>query len=243
MTDPLLPRFEAVQRRAFLKRMTMLGAVGLVPGLACGSDDREVFASNGTTTTTSTSTTTSAPGTAGGPTTTDASTTTTGAAASSGGTPLPSSAKLEVAFAYAVADGGFGQVRNPFIAVWIESAAGDLVRNVSLWYEAGKGERWLNELPSWYAADQAYYDAHQTLDYASVSGATRAAGSYTVVWDGADESGGRATAGDYVVFVESAREHGTHSVTSAPITLGSKQATADLPDQGDLSGARVTYTV
>ncbi|MFN8052578.1 MAG: DUF2271 domain-containing protein [Acidimicrobiales bacterium] len=246
MTENPLPRFEAVQRRAFLKRATMLGAVGLVPGLACGTDDADTFTKSAVVSTTAAAaaSTTTAPGATTTPGSTAApSTAAPSTSASAGGTALPSKAELTVEFTYAVADSGFGPARNPYIAVWIESAAGELVRNISVWYEAGRGERWLNELPSWYSADQAYYDAHQSLDFQSVSGATRPAGTYQVVWNGKDESGGRATAGDYVVFVESNREHGTHSLTSTPITLGSKAVTAKMADQGDLSAASVAYAV
>lgn len=245
MDDLPLPRFRSVQRRTFLKRATMLGALGLVPGLACGTDDADTFSTDTVaSTTTGTATTSTTIAAATSPTTAaDDGGSTTTAAPASGTATLPDGAEMTVDFTYAVNDAGGGPSRNPYIAVWIETASGDLVRNISLWYEAGKGERWLNELPSWYAADQDYYDANQTLDYESVSGATRPAGTYSVVWNGGDESGKRATAGDYVVFVESNREHGSHSLISAAVTLGTDAVAAEISDQGDLSGASVTYSV
>ena len=181
--------------------------------------------------TTAADTTTSTAAASGGSSTTDAAS----------GSVLPTRAELEVAFTYA-AEGG-GEVRNPFVAVWVQDQSGDLVRNVALWYNPPKGERWINNLSSWFSADQAYADAGGTLDYESVSGATRPAGTYRVVWDGRTEDGGRAAPGTYTVFVEAAREHGPHSITSTTVELGADAASATLPADGELADLTATYTV
>lgn len=237
MEPPALPRFEASQRRDFLKRAAALGALALVPGLAaCSKDDADTFADASTTSTTK------APGGTGASTTAaDGATTTTGAAAV--GDALPDGAALEVAFTYTADGDGFGPARNPFIAVWVETAAGELVANISVWYNPPKGQRWINNLSSWYAADGAYYSANGSDDLEAKTGATRPAGAYTVSWDGVDAAGERAMQGEYVVFVESAREHGSHSLTSAPITLGTGATEATLDDDGELSAASASYTV
>lgn len=234
MEQPALPRFEATQRRDFLKRAAALGALALVPGLAaCGKDDKDTFSSASTTSTT-----------AGSGSGTAADTTTTAASGgSSSGKALPAGAKLEVAFTYTAESGGFGPARNPFIAVWVETAAGDLVSTVSLWYNPPKGDRWVNNLASWYAAESANADINGTDDLAAKTGATQPAGTHTVMWDGLDSTGKQAPQGDYVVFVESAREHGPHSVISGPITLGTAAATGTLASDGELSAATATYKV
>ncbi len=230
-----LPRFHAAQRRDFLKRAVALGAVLLVPGglAACAKDDADTFADD--TTTTDASATTAADGA----TTSSPGTETTEAPTTSG--TLPEAATLEVAFTYTAAGGG--SARNPFIAVWVEDEAGDLVANLSVWYNAPKGERWINNLSSWYAADSAYYQEHGSDDLEAVTGATRPAGTYTVAWDGTAATGERAPTGTYTVYVESAREHGPHSLTSAELTLGDAGATAPMPDDGELSAASAAYTV
>ncbi|MFN8018453.1 MAG: DUF2271 domain-containing protein [Acidimicrobiales bacterium] len=235
---PELPRFEAAQRRLFLKRAAALGVAALVPGVlaACSKDDDKDAFSNGTTTTVASSgssaaTTTTAAGSSGSSTTAAA------------GEDLPASAKLDVAFTYTADGQGFGPARNPFIVAWVEDASGDLIANISLWYNPPKGERWINNLTSWYSAASAYYSDEGSIDLDSVTGATRPAGSYTVTWDGSADAGGRAKQGEYTVFVESAREHGTHSLTSAKITLGTDKATATLDDNGELSAATATYAV
>lgn len=225
-------------RREFLRRAATVGAIALVPGAlaACSTDDKDVFASAASSSSTTV---------AGSPVTssTVASTTVAGSAAAGDGAALPDRAQVEVAFTYAAADGGMGPVRNPFIAVWVESAAGDLVANISLWYNPPKGGRWINHLSNWYAADEAYYEANGADDVESITGATRPAGTYSVLWDGLDAAGIRAPQGDYVVFIESAREHGPNSLTSAAMSLGSAAVDVSLPDDGELSAATARYTV
>ena len=237
---PALPRFEAAQRRLFLKRAAAFGAVALVPGIlaACSKDgDQDAFADASTTTAASGSSAT-------GATTTTAASGSAGSSTSvASGEALPAGAKLDVAFTYTADGEGFGPARNPFIVAWVEDASGDLVANISLWYNPPKGERSINNLTSWYAAASASYSAEGSIDLEAVTGATRPAGTYTVAWDGEADAGGRAKQGEYTVFVESAREHGPHSLTSAKITLGSQEATAALADNGELSKATASYSV
>lgn len=238
MEPPALPRFEATQRRDFLKRAAALGALALVPGLAaCGKDDKDTF-SDSSATSTSAASGSGTDGTAG-----DTTTTTAASGGASAGNALPSGAKLEVAFTYTSDGAAFGPPHNPFIASWVETADGALVATLSLWYNPPKGDRWVNNLASWYAAESANADVNGTDDLAAKTGATRPAGAYTVVWDGLDSTGKQAKQGDYVVFVESAVEHGTHSVTSGTITLGTVAATGTLADNGELSAGTTTYSV
>lgn len=235
MQPPSLPRFEATQRRDFLKRAAAVAGLALIPGLAAAcskGDDETTFAGASTTAASgaATSTTTAA-------STADGATTTT-AAASSSGDPLPDGAALDLAFTFTATGGTGGPSRNPYIAAWIETADGDLVANLGVWYDAPKGNRWVNNLSTWYTAvsstDSTYLE--------TTTGATQPAGTYTLNWDGTDTDGARAAQGDYVVFLESAQEHGNHSLTSAEITLGGSDATASLPDDGDLSAATATYS-
>ncbi|MCU1370278.1 MAG: uncharacterized protein JWO77_1472 [Ilumatobacteraceae bacterium] len=229
MEPPSLPRFEATQRRDFLKRAAMIGALALVPGLAACStgDDKTTFTDSSTTTSDgSTSTTTAS---------SDATTSTAGSATSDGA--LPDGAALAIGFTWAAASGA-GPGRNPYVAVWVETPDGALVANVGVWYDPPKGDRWINNLASWSSAVTS-----TSADYLkTTTGATRAAGTYSLSWDGTDASGARAGQGDYVVFIEAAQEHGTHSLTSAPITLGTAGATTALAGDGDLSAATATYT-
>ncbi|MEZ5226210.1 MAG: DUF2271 domain-containing protein, partial [Acidimicrobiales bacterium] len=164
----------------------------VLPLAACSNNDEATFASAETTATTASAeaSETTAAGAADTTITTIDGTTTTlaraaettaAAEATTTGAVFPSGAELLVDFTYEAS--GSGRILNPYIAVWIEDADGNLVKTISLWYEqSGKGAKYLNHLQGWAAA------TGQTVDE-STSGATRVAGSYTVAWDGTDDSG------------------------------------------------------
>ena len=191
-----------------------LGAVLAAPALACGgSGDKAKFDGSSTS---SSSTSNTAP------------TSTTAPAA--GGTPIPAGGAVAIDFTYAASG---GMAKNPYIAVWIQTAAGKYVDTVSLWYQKGKGDRWLPDMRAWTSAS----GGRDT----SMSSATRTAGAYSVVWDGNDASGARAPEGDYVVYIECAREKGPYSVTSIPITCRSNATSATAADKGEISKVAVAY--
>lgn len=259
---PQLPRFEAVSRRRFLQGSLLIGAVALVPGIACSdsSDDAKTLQAGSASTTAATSAPTAADPattetTAGDTATTDTTDTavpdtaaadtaaadTTAAATVPAGDPLPTGAQLEVSFTYAVADGG-GRVRNPYIAVWIETPAGDLVQTLSLWYSQ-RESKYVSHLKRWYNAESSLLDAGGVDNTDTISGATRAAGDFQLVWDGTDVTGTLVGQGDYVVCIEAAREHGPYSLTTGTVTLGSEAVTVALPDDGELSAASAAFVV
>lgn len=210
-----LPMFErALSRRSMLVGSAALGAVFAAPALACGSSgDKAKFDT----------TTTAAP-----PTTTVASPSTT--AATANGATIPANGAVTIDFTYAFSG---GMAKNPYIAVWIQTGSGKFVDTVSLWYQKGKGDRYLTDMRSWISASGG--------KDTSMSSATRTAGSYSVVWDGNDASGARAPQGDYVVQIECAREKGPYSVISVPITCGTTAASATGADKGEISKVSVAY--
>lgn len=212
--SPRLPLFErAISRRTMLLGSAALGAVLAAPALACGgSGDKAAF--DGSTTT--------------GPSTTAAPTTT--APFVNGGPTLPANAAVTIDFTYAATG---GMIKNPYIAVWIQDAMGRYVDTVSLWYQKGKGDRWLPDMRAWTSAS----GGRDT----SMSSATRTAGAYSVVWDGKDAAGNKVAAGEYVVYIECAREKGPYSVTSVPITCLSAPSAATASDKGEISRVAVTY--
>ncbi len=227
MTFPL-PRFEAVSRRQFL-RTAALGAVVVLP--ACGADDsrvlgREPLDPSGTSSESGSTPTVPA---------TDAPTTIAAAAAAA----VPASAQLLVNFTY-FAEGT--RVLNPYIAVWVETPEGEMVNTISLWLKREKS-RYLDHLKRWYNAEANLLDegGPNTLD--AVSGASRPAGDYQVVWQCTDVFGDRVATGDYVLCVEAAREHGPYELVSGPITLGSEAFTVTLADSGELSAVSAAFEV
>lgn len=127
---------------------------------------------------------------------------------------------------------GGGMVRNPYIAVWVEDSAGSLVKTLAVWHLQNGQDRWLSELAKWYAA--AGGDS-------TSSGATRAPGTYTLVWDRTDTSGKTVANGTYQVFIEAIREHGPYSITSGEIAVSGKAISQTLSDNSEISAAKVTF--
>lgn len=240
------PRLVRVSRRHRLLRSgAVAGALLSLPGLACASTDAEVFAdAAGTTVSPTTSTvspTTSASSTSRPSTTAAEATTTTVTEATTTtlGTvdlaTIPAGAELLVSFTYEPSSSG--QVHNPYVAVWIEDADGNLVDTISLWFsQSGKGTRWLSDLRSWYSASNR-------ADDTTMSGATRVAGAYTVAWDGTDLSGAPVEQGEYTLYIEAAREHGPYEITSTPITIGTDPVTVAFADDGEIVDASAQFVV
>jgi len=205
----------ALSRRSLLAGAAAFGVVLAVPALGCGGkSDKSTFADASSSTTTSSggATTTSKPSTAG--------------------TLIPANGNVAIAFTYAPSGGG--QAKNPYIAVWVETASGTFVDTVSLWYESGKNDRYLRDMRAWMSASGGTDK--------SMSSATRTAGSYSVVWDGNDAAGNKMPQGDYVVFIECARERGPYEVISQPMTIATSPTRETPADKGEISKVTMTYT-
>lgn len=249
-------RFEAVSRRAFLARLLAAGAVVTVPGLACGSNDRDVLgveSAAGTTptsaaagggtapggaaaATTATVTPTTAAPTTAAPTTAAPTTAAPATAAPTTAAAVPAAATGTLSIDFTFAASGGGRVRNPYVAVWIEDASGAMVQTVALWFEQGKGMRWLPDLRRWYQNAGAALDS----TIATVSSATRSPGGYSVAWDGTDLAGRPVAAGGYFICIEAAREHGPYELIREPFALGEGPFRTDLPGNGELTNASIT---
>lgn len=213
-----------------------VGLAALIPGIACGNGDEEVFAGATTEPPTPTAVPTNTP--VPTPTPEEAPTSEPEAQPEAAETPTVSQAvngEFVVSFTYTQAAGGKNE--RPYVAVWLEDTAGELVETVALWYEQGRrGERWLDHLTRWYdSADQAN-DADSGAT--TISSATREPGSYTVAWDGL-VAGTPVVAGDYVVCIEAAREDGPHSLICEPVSLTGSLASTPLPDDSELSAVSI----
>jgi len=253
-------RLDHVARRTFLKRTAQLGAVLMVPGLAaCGSSDKDAFSSTttkassdgsaagaatsiaGAATTKAGSATTKAGSLGTGTTKTTGTTKAAAKAAPPPGPALTDTAKLTVDFTYAATAGG-GRVHNPYIAVWLENEAGELLTTISLWIaNTGKGLRYVRELSRWYPADTARVAAGGADAIDAISSATRVAGDYSVVWNGKDLDGTRLTQGTYYLCIEAAREHGPYELIREKITLGTAPLSLELTPKGELTKAKATF--
>ncbi len=217
-----------------IRNSLAIGAVAVIPGLACGTSDSEVFASASTTEAAATT----APTTTAAPATTTAETTATTAGeaeVASAGPALPTGAEMVVSFTYSPTSAGKNVP--PYVAVWLEDADDNLVATIELWRkQSNNGTRWLSDLRRWFSANTAFVAAGGTD---AVSSATRLAGSYSVAWDGMVD-GSPIPAGDYYVCIESAREHGPYSLIREALTLDGNVVMADLPDSEELVSADVS---
>ena len=228
MTNERRSRFQYhLERGTVLSRRTVLfGAAGAVLLAACGDDSALLneTASDGSSTTAAESTSESTEATETAAAATE--TTTAETTATNGG----SAAEMAVNFTYTMS--AEGKLENPYIAVWLEDTNGDLIDTIAVWFLQGqKGTEWLPDLSAWYSEVTA-----AGADYSTVSGATRAAGAYSVSWQGRDGSG--VPDGDYFVNIESVRERGPTSLIRESITVAGA-GSVDLAGDGELSAASV----
>jgi len=224
MTQNDFSRFAVVSRRTALS-----GALGaaLLAVAGCSNDDSALpgAASGATSPATTPSASAASPSAASS----------SSSAEAKSGSSLPASAKLSVSFTFAAASSG-GPMRNPYVAVWMENSAGQLVKTVALWHEDHGGQdRWLSEMKAFSALGAA--------DAQTVSSATRQPGTYSVQWDGSTLQGARATAATYQLFIEAAREHGPYELLQQEVSLGSKAAAFTLTPSGELTEANAAYTL
>ena len=231
-------RFARVSRRALLKGSLSAGVLAAT-AVACGNQDSEVFAGRVAETVAPTTTTTTAPfqtepAVEAAPVSPPATLPDGVAAAVLG--------EMVISFTYTQGEGGRDE--NPYIAVWIEDAEGDLVETVALFYEQSRrGRRWIDHLDRWFTVDARKVAAGGVDDSTTISSATRPPGAYAVAWDGTAD-GVIMPAGDYYVCVESAREPGSaYGLIREPIRLDGTLAETALPDTGELSMASVLINV
>jgi hypothetical protein len=222
-------RFAHVSRRAFLARSAAFGAAAAAGLASCGHNDADVFARDPSAApTTGPAPTPTSTARAPGTSSTTVATTSSAPATTSPSPSTAASGDVAVRFTYKPASSG-GRVNNPYVAVWIEDSAGELVETLGLWYLQGaKGQRWLNELRRWYSVDGSTTD--------TTTSATRTPGDYALVWE---RSG--ATSGEYFVCIEAAREHGPYSLIRQQFTLGDAPFTTALPSQGELTNASIAH--
>jgi len=113
------------------------------------------------------------------------------------------------------------EYHKPYVAIWLEPAAGGAIRTVSVWYEVSKkgnepGTKWLSDLRAWWRKG----GKSLKMPADGISGATRAPGTHSVTLP-AD-----LKPGNYVLNVEAARETGGREVVRMPIEVPVKRASS-----------------
>lgn len=152
----------------------------------------------------------------------------------------PSAWELAVQFEILRAEGG--RYQRPYVAAWIEDRDGFPVRTLLLWLlQAEKGQRWIPDLRRWHRGDQVRRLAEDKDLVATVSGATRNPGKYSVIWDGRDDHGVVLKPGTYTFYLEAAREHGTYQLMKHEFSVGEKAFTAELRGNEEIRSASLEY--
>lgn len=128
-----------------------------------------------------------------------------------------------------------GNNHRPFAAIWVENENRTLVRNLALWYNKTK---WVPDLKNWYRINGEAFKADKT-NFASVTGATRSPGKYTLKWDGKDDKGNYVPQGKYTIVIESAKEHGTTEIIRQ--TMEFKKAAQKIKVAGNVEIALVVF--
>lgn len=130
-----------------------------------------------------------------------------------------------------------GRSRRPFVAIWVEDSKQQVVRTVALWFNK---PRWLPDLKEWFHKNKDRY-INGSTDVYSISSATRAAGAYTLKWDGKDDKGEYVKQDNYTIYIEVAREHGTYQLIKQDITCKNKAVQFTLPANTEVNSASIEY--
>jgi hypothetical protein len=255
------PDRSLLPRRQFLRRMagTAGGLLVTAVAAACGANKSAssaspessagaattgapasvgtTVASSGTTKATTATTVGKAPA----PTSAAAGST---APATAAGPAFDATKELAISFSYVVdaaagnpppggGAGRGGRINNPYVVVFIENAAGEPVRSISLNYQIGRGDRYLRDLTRWSRTAQAKASVE------TISSATKIPGAYKIVWDGTDDKKAPVAQGDYFVCIEAAREHGPYEIVREQISIGAESFVKPLAAKGELQDVTV----
>lgn len=128
-----------------------------------------------------------------------------------------------------------GNSHRPFAAIWVEDANKVVVRNLALWYNKPK---WIPDLRNWYRINGENFKADMS-NYASVTGATRSPGKYTIKWDGKNDKGVYVPQGKYTIIIETAKEHGTDEILRQEMEL--KKSNQKASATGNVEISNVTF--
>ncbi|MFN0122569.1 MAG: DUF2271 domain-containing protein [Blastocatellia bacterium] len=144
----------------------------------------------------------------------------------------------ELAINFELARIGDQRYRRPYVAVWIEDKDKFPVRTLALWVQK---LRWLPDLKAWSRGDRLRNMAEGSDLTASLSGATRSPGKYTLKWDGKDGHGKPVKPGRYTVYIEAAREHGTYQIMRQDMDFNGAARQFTLPGNTEIAGATLDY--
>lgn len=115
------------------------------------------------------------------------------------------------------------EYHRPYVAMWLEPAAGGAATNLALWYDHdmknNEGVKWLRDLRQWWRKS----GRDLTLPVDGLTGATRAPGTHKLSFSGKGAVA-KLPPGNYQLVVEAAREVGGRELLRLPLQWPPKQA-------------------
>lgn len=125
--------------------------------------------------------------------------------------------------------------RKPYVAVWLEDAAGKQVRVLSVFHDQARiGGRWLPDLRTWWRLG----GRGMNLPADGISRPTQAPGRHTVTVGGLQ---GLAP-GRYSIVVEAAREKGGRELVKVPLDWKGRRVAGTARGTSELGAIAATVT-
>jgi len=116
------------------------------------------------------------------------------------------------------------EYHRPYVAFWIESASGDRISNLAVWYDVkqkdNEGDKWLKDMRQWWRKT----GRELALPADGLSSPTRAPGTHQISFDATAKPLADLPAGDYQLIVEAAREVGGRELLRIPFQWPPKDA-------------------
>lgn len=132
------------------------------------------------------------------------------------------------------------EYHKPYVAGWIEDAAGAHKANLFVWYDVdmrnNEGTKWLKDLRAWWRKS----GRELTMPADGLSSPTRAPGRQVLTIDSSRLKG--LAPGAYVVNFEASREAGGREVVKVPVKWdGKKAVTAQAKGAVELGAVKFSY--
>jgi len=120
-----------------------------------------------------------------------------------------------------------------YVAFWVEDPSGKLVRAIVLW---GNKAEYHHEMTGFWKITRGDKDLLYKL-----TRATRAPGSYRVVWNGLDDEGKSVPRGTYRIVIETNRYHGEYAKASGNIACEGEPGSITLAGSVNYDTIKIQY--
>lgn len=132
------------------------------------------------------------------------------------------------------------EYHRPYVALWLERPDKSHAANLAVWYDLklkdNEGEKWLKDMREWWRRSGRSLE----MPVDGVSGATRAVGTHSLVFDDGQAPLKDLPAGEYRLVVEAAREVGGRELLRLPFSWPPQEAEKQQA-QGESELGSVTF--